>query len=251
MSACVWNCGRESSSAEDVLPTWLRKYLDVVTHEPGRYFEIRHFVRDPLIPERLEIERVETEKSLFIRTYETVCGQCNREWMSQIQEKAKPILVPIIEGERKPLGIHTRQLIAVWSTMTAIMMEYAHDRTVGEARRLAFRDTKLPPINTWVLLSTIEAEETTAVDLIREQTVSEKRPVVYSLVFTIKSLGFHVIQGSAAREQLRRMEREKGISLTPVWWRSRPIASVASSRWAGRALSLDEAYAINARILAG
>lgn len=251
MTKCVWNCGRDTSSAEDVFPNWLRKYLDVRAQRPGRYFEIRHFVRDPLIPESLEIAHVETEKSLFIKAYETVCGQCNSEWMSRIQENAKPILIPIIEGERQPLGVHTRQVIATWATMTAIMVEYAGDQIVGEARRLAFRDTKLPPPNTWVLLSTVEAEETTAVDMLREQTIDEKRPVLYSLVFTIKSLGVHVLQGNATRDQQHRMDGARGVSLTPIWWRSRPVASLATSNWAEATLSLAQAFAVNTRILLG
>jgi hypothetical protein len=50
-----------------------------------------------------------------------VCGTCNNGWMSSLENRAKPILIPLIDGQRSIFGFTTdeRLVLARWAAKTA------------------------------------------------------------------------------------------------------------------------------------
>lgn len=54
-----------------------------------------------------------------------VCKSCNTGWMSDLQELAKPILAPLTSGIIRPLGPTEQDVLAVWATMTAMVVSGA------------------------------------------------------------------------------------------------------------------------------
>ena len=53
-----------------------------------------------------------------------VCGPCNHGWMSQIEERAIPVLKEMILGNVTRLGASERQSIAAWAALKAILLRY-------------------------------------------------------------------------------------------------------------------------------
>lgn len=57
-----------------------------------------------------------------------VCGACNNGWMSKLQSDAKPILLPLLNGEPFRLFRRQQTILAAWITMFTIVSEF-RDRT--------------------------------------------------------------------------------------------------------------------------
>jgi hypothetical protein len=56
-----------------------------------------------------------------------VCSQCNAGWMSDLENKAKPILLPLIGQERTIFGLSEPACLiaARWAIKTAVILSYA------------------------------------------------------------------------------------------------------------------------------
>lgn len=77
-----------------------------------------------------------------------VCASCNNGWMSNLQRAAKPILVPLIEGNWHLLAEASCEILAAWVAMTTAVLEFADETTIAvtaEDRRYLRRETRLPP----------------------------------------------------------------------------------------------------------
>jgi hypothetical protein len=53
-----------------------------------------------------------------------VCEDCNNQWLSDIQKRAKPFLIPLIRGERTALGSEAQQRTAAWCAMATMTAEF-------------------------------------------------------------------------------------------------------------------------------
>lgn len=78
-----------------------------------------------------------------------VCSDCNSQWMSTLQETAKPHLVPLFKGMRWALGVNAQQAISRWAIMATMTAEYlSYDPSsigVSQAERDFFRANQTPP----------------------------------------------------------------------------------------------------------
>lgn len=79
-----------------------------------------------------------------------VCGKCNNEWMSRIQEKAKPVLIPLFKGEQCMLDQAKQELIVNWAVMATMTAEFMSLDTTSVAVSQRDRDfirtnEKAPP----------------------------------------------------------------------------------------------------------
>jgi hypothetical protein len=52
-----------------------------------------------------------------------VCTSCNSGWMSQLEEEAKPILTPPIQGHACRLTTHHLEILTYWALKTALMLD--------------------------------------------------------------------------------------------------------------------------------
>ncbi len=61
------------------------------------------------------------------------CAECNNGWMSEIQNRAKPYLIPLFKGESCLLDYSAQSVIATWIAMASMTGEYM--RKSGQAGR--------------------------------------------------------------------------------------------------------------------
>jgi hypothetical protein len=52
------------------------------------------------------------------------CARCNNGWMSDLQQKAKPHLLPLMHGDVSAIGINEQKLLTAWIAMTISVAEY-------------------------------------------------------------------------------------------------------------------------------
>ena len=80
-----------------------------------------------------------------------VCSDCNSGWMSQIQERAKPYLIPLFRGELTILNPDAQRWVATWACMATIMGEFLSRKiganAIGQSDRETLMRTQLPPRN--------------------------------------------------------------------------------------------------------
>jgi hypothetical protein len=80
-----------------------------------------------------------------------VCIACNNGWMSELQDRTKPILLPLLSREAKSLAEWDQHALAVWLTMFTMIYETTipeYAATTVE-QRIAFKALRHPPEN-WI-----------------------------------------------------------------------------------------------------
>jgi hypothetical protein len=81
-----------------------------------------------------------------------VCGPCNNGWMrKQIDERARPIMIPLIKGDAVRLSPDQQHVLAAWAVMKAMVAEYGESEcvTAHHTHRKYLMRTKLPPKKGW------------------------------------------------------------------------------------------------------
>jgi hypothetical protein len=89
-------------------------------------------------------------------TVNCVCAGCNGGWMSRLEARAKPLLLPMIEDYRRTaLSPDDQSFVGIWATKTAMMLGCLHpERMVWDSAQLAaFAETLTPPTGTVVRLA--------------------------------------------------------------------------------------------------
>lgn len=93
---------------------------------------------------------------LYTKKLKVVCQACNNEWMSRIDEAAKPLLTPIIKGEAVTLDRPSLEAVARWATLKAIVSEHDNRDTFVtpiEDRKAFMATGTIPPYFSIYLLS--------------------------------------------------------------------------------------------------
>ena len=143
--SCVF-CRRPAKMTnEHVWGSWLKPY---VKGRDNKYFLRRKTVGKAGTPDVASLA-VKAGASPLHSKVSVVCGDCNHGWLSQIQERSKPHLLPLIEGkERVLIGAKAQMAIATWATMATITAEFIHGRlasiAVSNEAREAFREARAP-----------------------------------------------------------------------------------------------------------
>lgn len=55
------------------------------------------------------------------RKLRVVCERCNNGWMSRLQDKAKPVLIPLLTNKRWQLDLESQKTLASWITMFCLV----------------------------------------------------------------------------------------------------------------------------------
>jgi hypothetical protein len=143
-------CGGLSLNREHVWPEWLRSFSH---HSAGRY--------QTGIVGSTEGLRDWTSTS-FNHTVRRVCPDCNGGWMSQLEGQAKPILVPMIQGETRLLSPSEQAVIARSLFKTALAVALTNDHKASQLpsphyHLLRERGTLPPSSQVW--LSRLDAPD--------------------------------------------------------------------------------------------
>jgi hypothetical protein len=132
---CVF-CGKGEVSLEDIWPKWMLALL-----------------KDRLTTTKVMITRGTEnlrEAASIETTVKRVCESCNNGWMSVLEEKAKPLLTPMIMGDNLPVTrtLSELRILATWGLKTYLMLNFyyaKHERFVPGSLYSQFFRRQLPP----------------------------------------------------------------------------------------------------------
>lgn len=92
--------------------------------------------------------------SVSSRWLKIACAKCNNEWMSEIVDRAKGHLIPLLDGDWPPIAPGVAKRVANWAILTTMVYEFADLNTVAvpQADRDHIRLARSPPPNwrVWV-----------------------------------------------------------------------------------------------------
>jgi hypothetical protein len=125
-------------TSEHVWGEWTKGY---VTRTANKHNHANVFVPKPGQPEPADV-RIRAGDHLDAQVH-VVCSDCNSGWLSQIQNDAKPILVPLFEGGTITLDETAQRLVATWVAMSTMTGEHLS----REERRLAIPQSD----RTWLM----------------------------------------------------------------------------------------------------
>ena len=139
---CIY-CGGAGLTHEHLFADWLRAYIprELSEHRSESVIAFPH----------------KTNRTLKRQTGDTharrlrrVCETCKLGWMSDLQEAAKPYLVPMLEGKSISLNRKAQKIVAAWVAMTTMTAEYLDDKMVAvpQSERDYLRETSQAP-KTW------------------------------------------------------------------------------------------------------
>jgi len=76
-----------------------------------------------------------------------VCEPCNIGWMGDLQNLTKPVLLPLLIGERKNLSPQKQKTLVTWATMFTMVYETCNPNHMATtpAQRATFKTEQSPP----------------------------------------------------------------------------------------------------------
>src|SRR5258708_31591639 len=121
---CVF-CGlARKMTSEHVWGEWTKGYVE---RTANKHNHANVFVPRPSEPEPPKV-RIRAGDHLDAQV-RIVCSECNSGWLSQIQNAAKPLLIPLFEGSSCTLNQNSQELVATWIAMATMTGEYlSNDR---------------------------------------------------------------------------------------------------------------------------
>ena len=142
--SCIF-CGNGGVSKEHVWSEWTYKYL------PKRH----GYRRENEFRGAGEFMRLENTKDFEgepnTLKIKAPCKVCNNGWMSTLERKVKPILIPLMQGEATALSEVSQKTLATWVVVKCMVAEHGSpDDTVvsTEDERKYLKDRQEPP-PTW------------------------------------------------------------------------------------------------------
>lgn len=163
--ACPF-CGADRElTNEHIWPDWLRRRYPGIGKLPHKYSwgggkipdGERHYKTPPF---RLKAR--------------AACQPCNNEWMSRLDDAAKPLIIPMLEGRGKELHPHGQRILARWVLLKTMAAEFLPEvNRVTPLKRYeqlyATRDTDEVPtgVEVWIAscdTGPLKAEETGGIE---------------------------------------------------------------------------------------
>jgi hypothetical protein len=151
---CIF-CGASQLNGEHIFPRWSHTFL------PPRSMRKYHVMR--VDAQLTQSDRFLIKRAGDIRDWKVVCvceKTCNNGWMRErVENVARPVMIPLIEGDRFLRGETTRipphqqKIIATWAVLKAIIAEYdSHSWvTTHHTQRKYLRRMIAPPPHGWAV----------------------------------------------------------------------------------------------------
>ena len=149
---CIF-CGSEGSKTpegrltqEHVFSRWTRRFVPRAMKGYRSLRATRH-------PDRTDFVFV-SRRSGDLRDEQVrcVCSACNNGWMRQyVDERARPLLIPLVKGGSLRLLPAQQQIIATWAAMKAMVAEHGESEvaTTHHMQRKYLMRHHQPPVNGW------------------------------------------------------------------------------------------------------
>ena len=113
---------------EHVWPQWLKEVLPQGLQWFGMEVE-ENGVKTPRI----------WQGETISATVRRVCRECNNGWMSRIEEYSRPLLTPLVLGERRSLSPQDQEIAATWGFKTILMLQFLNRADQREIPRDQYR----------------------------------------------------------------------------------------------------------------
>jgi len=141
MRSCIF-CGGRASTIEDAWPLWLMRQMG---ETPAGRIEAE---RGRLGTQFWQAVKPELRVKF-------VCANCNNGWMSQLEDRVKPIIEALYNKETVTLDSNDQITLAVWSLKNAMVFESLRPNRLWffvEAERRELMDTLKPihHITVWI-----------------------------------------------------------------------------------------------------
>jgi hypothetical protein len=141
---CVF-CGSPDVTGEHIFSKWTHKFLSPrgkakASFEFGRWYHDRSDTTIGKLPGQMRDWKVKC-----------VCGSCNNGWMRRIENRARPLIIPLIKGDDTRLSPSDQSIIASWCILKAIVGGYDTENgpRVHYKQRQYFRKHGIPPVRGW------------------------------------------------------------------------------------------------------
>jgi hypothetical protein len=137
---CIF-CGASPLTKEHIWADWLRAYIP---KNMPHHHSARSILNSDQSVEQVRKKQPGDPRS---RQLKIVCAHCNNGWMSRLQEAAKPILIPLLQGKPSTLNRSRQQIVSAWSAMTVICAEYLQPLSLSipvTARRWLYQHKMAP-----------------------------------------------------------------------------------------------------------
>lgn len=148
ISKCIF-CGSPNLTREHVFSRWTHKFLS-----PRKTGKALSYVGTSYV-DRVVGEAIKLPGQVRDWKVRCVCGgthlTCNGGWMRAIEDRARPLLIPLIRGDDTRLTPKAQIAIATWSVLKAIVGEYDSKTIthVHHTQRRYLMTHSLPPARGW------------------------------------------------------------------------------------------------------
>jgi hypothetical protein len=158
-NCCIF-CKRRNLTEEHIFPKWTRHYFDKFPRKrAGSSFGVEY-------PDHTDAVVRLLPGPLRDWTVKSVCGgprsTCNAGWMKDIEDKAKPIMLPLFDGEPTRLSPVDLETIATWAALKVMVADSVDGGAwaVHHKQREYMYAHKRPPLRSWtVWLGRFERKE--------------------------------------------------------------------------------------------
>lgn len=148
---CIF-CQGGNLSREHIWPQWASEHLPNFPQESHEE-KVYSFTQKTKLTGKPKHRK--TNGRIWTKKIKVVCKTCNETWMSQIEEKAKAIILPIMTGQDHQITQDGCLIISQWMTLKVMIAEHnnLNDPTVivtTQEMRRQFREKLEIPENFWI-----------------------------------------------------------------------------------------------------
>ena len=151
---CIF-CGSNNLTSEHVFSRWTHQFL------PPRSMRKYHIMRADAQTDRSDRFLIKRPGDIRDWKIPCVCERvCNNGWMRRcVENKARPIMIPLINGDATLKGATTRifphqqKIIATWAILKAMVAEYDPQSwvTTHHTQRKYLKRIAAPPPRGWAV----------------------------------------------------------------------------------------------------
>jgi hypothetical protein len=105
-------------TGEHLWSEWMHPYLPKL--EDPKKEEFYRIVRGKFGPTETVRKRSQ-QGHTYTKTIRAVCRLCNTGWMSSVEEPVKPVLIPVLQGQRFKLPRTAQHRLATWITLKMLV----------------------------------------------------------------------------------------------------------------------------------
>jgi hypothetical protein len=141
-------------------------------------FRIHNHSSGKILPVRTHVKSLAGD--FRSRKLRVVCQACNNGWMSDVQNKAKPILIPFLTGEWPQLTYAQQVVLATWAIVFNMVYERGgppENYAISQEDRDHVRNHQTPPSNWHVAIASLDGADSDGRSVYFSFGVSPYKPV--------------------------------------------------------------------------